>query len=229
MGSEQNTGPVHEQAADEPKGAIIGEDGLGRCPWATTHPLNQEYHDTEWGMPVRGEQALYERISLEAFQSGLSWLTILRKRPAFRLAFADFDPDVVARFSDDDIERLMQNAGIVRNRRKIEAARTNAQATIALRDDGGLDELIWSHIPESTPAPRVVADVPAQTPDSTALAKALRTKGFVFVGPTTVWALMEAVGLVDTHLAGCHRRGISGVFSSCLGGMNSESIVMKEE
>lgn len=195
-------------------GAVAGDDGLGRCPWATTHPLHLDYHDTEWGMPVRGERALYERIMLEAFQSGLSWLTILAKRPAFRAAFADFDPDVVARFTDDDIDRLMTDAGIVRNRQKITAARTNALATVALRNDGGIDELIWLHKPPTTPEPRVVSEVPTSTPESKALAKQLRSKGFVFVGPTTAWALMEATGLVDTHLVGCHRRGASRVFSS---------------
>jgi DNA-3-methyladenine glycosylase I len=194
-------------------GVIVGDDGLARCPWSTTHPLNLAYHDTEWGMPVRGERALYERIMLEAFQSGLSWLTILAKRPAFRAAFADFDPDVVARFTDDDIERLMTDANIVRNRQKITAARTNALATIALREQGGLDALIWSHKPETTPAPRTVADVPASTPESTALAKELRSHGFVFVGPTTACALMDAIGMVDAHLVGCHRRGSSGVFA----------------
>ena len=194
-------------------GVIVGDDGLARCPWATTHPLNLAYHDTEWGMPVRGERELYERIMLEAFQSGLSWLTILAKRPAFRAAFADFDPDVVARFTDDDIERLMTDASIVRNRQKITAARTNVLATIALRQQGGLDALIWSHKPETTPAPRTVADVPASTPESTALAKELRSHGFVFVGPTTACALMDAIGIVDAHLVGCHRRGSSGVFA----------------
>ena len=192
-------------------GVIVGDDGLARCPWAATHPLNREYHDTEWGMPVRGEQGLYERIMLEAFQSGLSWLTILAKRPAFRAAFADFDPEVVARFTDDDLSRLMNDAGIVRNRQKINAARTNALATLALRDECGLDELIWSHKPPMTPVPHTVAHVPTQSPESKALAKELRSKGFVFVGPTTAHALMEAIGLVDTHLVGCHRRGASGV------------------
>lgn len=188
--------------------AVVGEDGLARCPWAATHPLNRHYHDTEWGLPVRGERALFERISLEAFQSGLSWLTILAKRPAFRAAFADFDPDVVAAFGDDDVERLMADAGIVRNRAKILAARTNARATIALRKRGGLDALIWSHAPaQPEPAPRTVAEVPTRSPASAALAVALRSHGFVFVGPTTAHALMEAVGMVDTHLAGCHRRG----------------------
>lgn len=193
-------------------GPIVGEDGLARCPWATTHPLEQAYHDAEWGMPVRGEQALYERIMLEAFQSGLSWLTILAKRPAFREAFADFDPEVVARFTDDDLARLMNDAGIVRNRAKINAARTNALATIALRGDGGLDELIWSHKPEETLTPQQLIDVPTKTPESKTLADDLRSQGFVFVGPTTAYALMSAIGLVDLHLVGCHRRGAAGVF-----------------
>jgi len=179
-----------------------------------SHPLNLHYHDTEWGMPVRGEQALFERITLEAFQSGLSWLTILAKRPAFREAFADFDPDIVARFTDDDVARLMNNAGIVRNQRKILAARTNARAVVALRRNGGLDELVWSHKPAATPEPHVVADVPTQSLESRALAKTLKAHGFVFVGPTTVHALMEAIGMVDTHLVGCHRRGCSGLFTT---------------
>jgi DNA-3-methyladenine glycosylase I len=190
--------------------AVLGDDGLRRCPWATSHPLNLEYHDTEWGMPVRGERGLFERVSLEAFQAGLSWLTILAKRPAFRAAFADFDPEAVAAFTDADVERLMGDAGIVRNRAKIEAARANARATIALRDDGGLDELIWSHRPDPEPAPLTVAEVPAVSPESKALAADLKARGFAFVGPTTAQALMQAVGLVDAHLAGCHRRGAAG-------------------
>ena len=193
-------------AVDSP-GAVVGDDGLARCPWAATHPLNREYHDSEWGMPVRGERELFERISLEAFQSGLSWLTILAKRPAFRAAFADFDPEVVAAFGDDDVERLMADAGIVRNRAKILAARTNAQATIALREHGGLDALIWSHKPAESPTPRTVAEIPTSTPGSKTLAADLRSRGFVFVGPTTAYALMEAIGMVDTHLLDCHRRG----------------------
>lgn len=205
--------------ADQPlpasgPGTIAGPDGLSRCPWATTHPLLLEYHDREWGVPVRGEQALYERIMLEAFQAGLSWLLVLTRRPALRAAFADFDPDVVARFSDADLERLLGNPAIIRNRAKIRAARTNAQAVIALRERGGLDELIWSYRPATTPAPVVAADVPSRTPASVALAAALRAHGFAFVGPTTAHALMEAIGLVDTHLVGCHRRGSSGLFQN---------------
>lgn len=191
----------------EAREAIVGEDGLARCPWATGHPLNREYHDTEWGQPVHGERGLFERISLEAFQSGLSWLTILAKRPAFRAAFADFDPDAVAAFTDADVERLMGDAAIVRNRAKIEAARTNARATVALRDDGGLDSLIWSYSPERSPEPRTTADVPTTSPESKALARDLKSRGFAFVGPTTAYALMEAIGMVDAHLVGCHRRG----------------------
>ena len=190
-----------------PGGPVIGEDGLARCPWAATHPLNRRYHDTEWGVPVHGERALFERISLEAFQAGLSWLTILSKRPAFREVFAGFDPDAVARFDDDDVERLMGDARIVRNRAKIEAARANARAVLALRGDGGLDRLIWSHRPPPAPAPRTMADLVASTPESKALSADLKSHGFVFVGPTTAHALMEAIGLIDAHLAGCHRRG----------------------
>ena len=186
---------------------VVGDDGIARCPWAVTPPIYADYHDTEWGVPLHGEAELFERITLEAFQSGLSWLTILRKREAFRAAFAGFDPEVVAALTDADVERLMGDAGIIRNRRKIEATRVNARATLALRADGGLDELIWSHRPEtSPPAPKIDADIPAVTPESTALAKSLKTRGFVFVGPTTAYALMQAIGMVDDHLAGCHRR-----------------------
>jgi DNA-3-methyladenine glycosylase I len=188
-------------------GVVAGDDGVPRCPWADAHPVNRRYHDTEWGLPVHGERGLYERISLEAFQAGLSWLTILTKRPAFRAAFAGFDPDAVAAFTDSDVERLMTDTAIVRNRAKIEAARTNARATIALRAEGGLDALIWSHEPDRTAAPRTIADIPASTPASKALAADLRARGFVFVGPTTAFALMGAIGLVDMHLVGCHRRG----------------------
>jgi len=192
--------------------AIVGEDGLGRCPWAVVHPANLHYHDTEWGLPVRGEQALYERISLEAFQSGLSWLTILIKRPAFRAAFDDFDPDIVAGYTGDDIDRLMHDKTIVRNRAKIEATRINARAVLDLREHGGLDELIWSHKPDEAPVPRIVSEVPTSTPASKALATDLRSRGFRFIGPTTAYALMEAIGMVDTHLTGCHRRGSSGQY-----------------
>ena len=191
---------------------VIGEDGLARPAWAASDPMLREYYDTEWGMPVRDEQGMYERISLEAFQAGLSWATILRKRPAFRTAFDGFDPEVVARYGEAEVERLMADAGIVRNRAKILAAITNAKATLALREKGGLVDLVWSFQPGTTPAPRTVAEIPTRSPESTALSKALRKKGFAFVGPTTMFALMEAVGILDTHLLGSHRRGTSGVW-----------------
>jgi DNA-3-methyladenine glycosylase I len=192
---------------------VIGEDGLARPQWAASDPLLREYYDTEWGMPVRDEQGLFERISLEAFQSGLSWATILRKRPAFRAAFDGFDPDVVASYDERDVERLMADAGIVRNRRKIEATIVNARATVDLRAQGGLVELVWSFRPERTPEPATYAEVPTTSPESVALSKALRARGFTFVGPTTMFALMEAVGIVDTHLVTSHRRGSSGVWA----------------
>jgi DNA-3-methyladenine glycosylase I len=172
----------------------------------------QEYYDTEWGMPVRDERGMFERISLEAFQSGLSWSTILRKRPAFHEAFHDFDPDAVAAFDEGDVERLMGDAGIVRNRRKVEATITNARATVALRAEGGLVDLVWSFRPETTPAPTSYDEVPTRSAESLALSKALHALGFTFVGPTTMYALMEAVGIVDTHLVDSHRRGSSRVW-----------------
>ncbi len=191
---------------------VLGEDGLARPVWASVDPLLRDYYDTEWGMPVRDERGMFERISLEAFQSGLSWATILRKRPAFRAAFDGFDPDAVAAYDERDVERLMGDAGIVRNRRKVEATITNARATVALRADGGLVALVWSFRPGETPAPTSYDEVPTRSAESLALSKALRAKGFTFVGPTTMFALMEAVGIVDTHLVGSHRRGTSGVW-----------------
>ncbi|MCJ8504868.1 DNA-3-methyladenine glycosylase I [Kocuria flava] len=199
-------------AHPDPPDLVVGPDGLARPRWAAADPLLREYYDTEWGVPVRDERGLYERICLEGFQSGLSWATILRKRPAFRAAFAGFDPDAVAAFGADDVERLLADAGIVRHRGKIEAAIGNARATVALRADGGLPRLVWSFRPAATPAPRTAAEVPTRSPESEALARALRDRGFRFVGPTTAHALMEAVGLVDTHLVGSHRRGSSGVW-----------------
>ena len=191
---------------------VVGADGLARPTWASVDPLLMEYYDTEWGMPVRDERGLYERICLEGFQSGLSWATILRKRPGFRAAFADFDPDVVATFSDADVERLLGDAGIIRHRGKITATITNARATIALREEGGLVDFVWSFQPADTPRPQDHSQVPTVSEESKALSKALRKKGFAFVGPTTMYALMEAVGIVDTHLVGSHRRGSSGVW-----------------
>ncbi|MCS5520453.1 DNA-3-methyladenine glycosylase I [Curtobacterium flaccumfaciens] len=205
-----STEPV--DAPPEPD-LVTGDDGLARPVWASSDELLREYYDTEWGMPVRDERGVFERLSLEAFQSGLSWRTILAKRPAFRTAFADFDADTVAAFGEDDVARLMADAGIVRNRAKILATITNANATIALRQDGGLADFVWSFRPTTTPEPRSSAEVPTKSDESLALSKALRKRGFAFVGPTTMYALMEALGIVDTHLMGSHRRGTSGVWS----------------
>jgi DNA-3-methyladenine glycosylase I len=184
---------------------VTGADGLARCPWALGPADYTAYHDDEWGVAVHGESALYERLTLEAFQSGLSWLTILRKRAAFRRAFAGFDAEVVARYGEREREALLADAGIVRNRRKVDAAIANARAVLALRRDGGLERLFWSFQPPAHSRPRTAADVPASTPESAALADALRRAGFVFVGPTTAYAAMQACGVVDDHLAGCHR------------------------
>lgn len=193
-------------ADDTTGGPVVGPDGKPRCPWAGATKEYMAYHDTEWGRAVHNEQGLYERLMLEAFQSGLSWLTILRKRGGIRDAFSQFVPEAVAAFTDDDMERLMQDARIIRNRQKINAAITNAKATIALREHGGLDALIWSFAPEPGHPPATVHDVPAFTAESTALAKALKKAGFVFVGPTTAYATMQAIGVVNDHLSGCHVR-----------------------
>ncbi|MET0837621.1 MAG: DNA-3-methyladenine glycosylase I [Marmoricola sp.] len=190
-------------------GAVVGEDGVARCSWAGPPGTMRDYHDTEWGVPVRGEQGLFERMCLEGFQAGLSWSTILNKRDRFREVFHGFDVDRVAAMTDADVERLLTDTGIVRNRAKIEATRKNAAATIALREDGGLEAFVEQFRPEHDPEPRVPAEVPTTTAESIALSKALRKRGFGFVGPTTMHALMEATGLVDTHLLGCHRRGIA--------------------
>ena len=180
---------------------VIGDDGLARPAWGASDPLMQEYYDTEWGMPVRDERGLFERLSLEAFQSGLSWLTILRKRESFRRAFADFDIAAVADFGPADRVRLLDDAGIVRNRAKIDGTLANAKAAQAL--DEPLADLVWRYAPTDHPAPVTTDDVPARTAESEALAKALKANGFVFVGPTTAYALMQAVGLVNDHLADC--------------------------
>jgi DNA-3-methyladenine glycosylase I len=184
---------------------IIGADGLGRCGWAGATADYLTYHDDEWGVPQRDEVALFEKLCLEAFQSGLSWLTILRKREAFRAAFAGFVPARVAAFGPADVERLLADRGIVRNRAKVAAAIANARATLDLPE--GLSALLWSFAPEPTgrARPRSFAEVPATTPESTAMARELRRRGFRFVGPTTAYALMQACGLVDDHLAGCWR------------------------
>ncbi len=193
--------------------AVLCDDGLKRPPWAAGNTLLREYYDSEWGMPVRDERGLFERISLEAFQSGLSWLIVLQKRDALRQAFRNFEPDIVAKFGARDVERLLADAGIIRNRAKIDATINNARAAIALREGGGLVEFVWSFKPAITPAPRTIADIPTSSEESIALSKALRKRGFKFVGPTTMFALMEAVGIVDTHLLDSHRRGSSGVWT----------------
>ena len=196
---------------------VVGEDGLARPAWAATDPLLREYYDTEWGIPVRDERGVFERLSLEVFQAGLSWGTVLRKRGAFRIAFDGFEPDVVGVYGSDDIERLLADASIIRNRRKILATITNAQATVALRDapdvDGGLAGLFWSYQPDVTPTPRTGSEVPTESRESAALAKDLRARGFTFVGPVNVFACMAAMGIVDTHIVGSHRGGSSGLWS----------------
>jgi DNA-3-methyladenine glycosylase I len=176
-------------------------DGLvdGRCWWGASAPEYIAYHDEEWGRPVRDDRALFEKLSLEAFQSGLSWITILRKREAFRAAFANFEAERVAAFGEADVARLMADAAIVRNRAKIEATIANARAAADL----DLTELLWSFAPDPRPRPRTPADIPAVTPESTAMAKELKKRGFRFVGPTTAYALMQACGLVDDHIDGC--------------------------
>jgi DNA-3-methyladenine glycosylase I len=182
---------------------VIGADGLARCAWGASTADYLPYHDSEWGQPLRGDDRMFERLTLEAFQSGLSWITILRKRPAFRRAFADFSIPTVAEFDESDVERLMGDAGIVRNAAKIQATIRNARACLDLPE--GLSELLWSFAPAPrTRRPTSFAEVPAVTPESTALAKAIKKRGLVFVGPTTAYALMQATGMVDDHLRGCH-------------------------
>ncbi|MFF9047885.1 DNA-3-methyladenine glycosylase I [Streptomyces parvulus] len=187
--------------------AVAGPDGAPRCPWALSTPDYVTYHDEEWGKQVHGDDALFERLSLEAFQSGLSWITILRRREGFRAAFAGFAITEVAAFTDEDRERLLADAGIIRNRAKIDATLANARVLDGWAP-GELDELIWSHAPDPAgrPAPKTLADVPAVTPESTALSKALKKRGLRFVGPTTAYALMQACGLVNDHLETCVAR-----------------------
>ena len=184
--------------------AVIGEDGIARCPWAGGPGVMRDYHDEEWGRRVTGEAAYLERLTLEAFQSGLSWSTILNKRPAFREVFHGFDADAIASFGPDDVERLMQEPRIVRNRLKIEAAVTNARATVGLREDGGLEAFVLSFAPDADHD-----ELATTSTESVALSKGLKKRGFAFVGPTTMYALMQAIGIFDPHLKGCFRRGLS--------------------
>ena len=191
-------------------GAKAGDDGRLRCPWALSAPDYVGYHDDEWGRPVTSDAAMFERLTLEGFQSGLSWLIILRKRPGFRAAFADFDVATVASYDEDDVDRLLADAGIVRNRAKIEATIANARAAADL--DGGLLAHVQGYAPATPqPAPRTLDDVRGQSPESVALAKDLRRRGFRFVGPTTLYALMQATGMVDDHLADCWCRGSASI------------------
>lgn len=182
-------------------------DGRARCGWVGSDAEYHRYHDEEWGNPLRGDRALFEKISLEGFQAGLSWITVLRKRERFREVFSGFDPASVAAFTQDDVARLMSDAGIVRNRAKIEATISNAQIVLGMAD-GELDALVWSFAPPSSPRPASLADVPATTVESEALSRELRRRGFRFVGPTTMYALMQSAGLVDDHVAGCWRAAL---------------------
>lgn len=192
-------------------GPLTGEDGVPRCPWAGAEPgLMRDYHDAEWGQAIGGDAAWFERLTLEAFQSGLSWATILRKRPAFRAAFDGFEPARVAAYDDADVARLMADAGIVRNRAKVLAAITNARAVVDLVESegqGALERLVRSHAPALAPAPHDTDEMQTTSAESLALSKELKRRGFTFVGPTTMYALMEATGVFDPHLLGCHRRG----------------------
>jgi DNA-3-methyladenine glycosylase I len=188
--------------------AVAGPDGQLRCPWGISPPEYVAYHDQEWGRPLHGDQAIYERLCLEAFQSGLSWLTILRKRENFRAAFAGFDPAAVAGFGDGDVQRLLADSGIIRNRAKIHATIANARAALDL--PGGLSGLVWKFAGEPLPAPKTTADVPPQTPASKALSRELRQHGFTFTGPVTAYATMQACGIVNDHLAACFARPAAG-------------------
>ena len=187
---------------------VVGEDGLARCAWGANDPEYRRYHDEEWGTPLHGDRPLFEKMCLEGFQAGLSWITILKRRPGFRTVFHDFDPVAVAALTPDDVERLMLDARIIRNRAKILATITNAQVTLELTADapGALDELMWSFAPPArSTAPSSFADVPAVTPESTAMSKELRKRGFKFVGASTMYALMQSSGMVDDHVNGCFR------------------------
>jgi DNA-3-methyladenine glycosylase I len=185
--------------------AVVGTDGLARCTWGLSAPEYVAYHDEEWGVPLHGQRQLFERLSLEAFQSGLSWLVILRKREGFRRAFEDFDPERVAEFDDARVEELLTDQAIVRNRAKILATIRNARALAEL--DGGLDELLWSFVPARHQPPKRLNDLPATSSESKAMAKELKRRGFAFVGPTTCYAMMQATGMVDDHLVDCWRSG----------------------
>ena len=208
-----DTTPTQSAVPPLTSGLTLCDDGLVRPTWASHDELLRSYYDAEWGLPVHDEVGVFERLVLEGFQAGLSWRTVLAKRGAFRAAFAGFSPDRVAAFTGDDIERLSTNPEIIRNRRKIEAAISNARATVAMRSSGDsshgpthLGELVWSYRPTCDPRPRSQGEVPTQLPESVALAKDLKDRGFRFVGPTTILALMAAIGIVNTDIVGTHRR-----------------------
>jgi DNA-3-methyladenine glycosylase I len=189
---------------------VVGDDGLARCAWGAAPEEYRRYHDEEWGRPAHGDRTVFEKLTLEAFQSGLSWLTILRKRENFRAAFDGFDPAKVAAYGPAETSRLLADAGIVRNRAKIGATLANAAAVVRLREaegDGALDRLFWSHRPTHHRRPEDLASIPSSTSESAALARDLKRAGLVFVGPTTAYAAMQSLGVVDDHVAGCHRAG----------------------
>ena len=207
MGEKVAAVPAESTAA----GLVRGPDGLLRPAWATTNELLREYYDLEWGTPRTDERGIFESLSLEVFQAGLSWLTVLRKRPSFREAFSNFDPDRVAAFSDKDIARLLEDASIIRNRRKITATVTNARATVHLREKMGLSSLVWSFKPGTAPLSDKATRLPMRSWESAGLAKALRSEGFTMVGPTTVYALMGAVGVIEKSAMQSHREaGVDG-------------------
>ena len=233
------TGPSTGLPQPMPNGLVLGDDGLARPPWAAQQPEMREYYDTEWSNPVTDERGCYERLALEGFQAGLSWRTVLRKREALRELFAGFDPEAVARFGDAEIARIMDDARGIRSARKVASAINNARLTLSLREhalspkgtddelghrlagfalpnglsvEPGLPALLWCFRPEKTPRPMTVADIPTQSEESKAMAKTLKKLGFSFVGPTTCFALMEAIGIVDTNLVGSHKRGRSGIW-----------------
>ena len=185
---------------------LPGSDGKKRCAWCVGDELYEQYHDLEWGRPMRDERAIFEKLCLEGFQAGLSWLTILKKREAFRQAFRGFEPKVVAKFTGRDVQRLMRDQSIVRNRAKIESAINNARVLCSMHEQGeSLSKLVWSHAPARTAAPRNLSQLKAVTPQSVALSKELKKRGFTFVGPTTIYAAMQSLGLVNDHVVGCHR------------------------
>jgi len=191
---------------NQPSPTFTGPDGKRRCGWCSSDPLYIAYHDDEWGRPVTDDVRLYEKLCLEGFQAGLSWLTILKKREAFREAFRGFEPEVVAKFTGRDVQRLMKNEGIVRNRAKIESAINNARVLCAMHEQGeSLSKLVWSHAAPRKSPPRNLSQLKAVTPESVALSKELKKRGFSFVGPTTLYAAMQSLGLVDDHVVGCHR------------------------